>query len=85
MVWTLSSQQEGSVKKDDFVIRAAVIGLVKKLREVGNGSDSIEKLLEQVESLLSATANPIPIPTCESLQEQRFLHREKDTRSGMIV
>ena len=83
MVWTLSSQQEGSVKKDDFVSRAAVIGLVKKLREVGNGSDSIEKLLEQVESLLSATANPIP--TCESLQEQRFLHRAKDTRSGMIV
>lgn len=73
------------MKKDDFVSHAPVIELVKQLGNDGKKYGSIEALLGQVENLPSATANPIPIPTCESLQEQRFLHRAKDTRSGMTV
>lgn len=73
------------MKNDDFVSRAAVIELVKNLGNSGKEFDSIEEVLEQIESLPSAIANQIPAPACKSLQDQRFLHRAKDTRSGMTV
>ena len=85
MVQIIDRQQgEKIVKRDDPVSRAAVIELVKEL-DGGRESSSIDEILEQVKTLPSAIANPIPAPACESLQAQRFLHRAKDTRSGMTV